>query len=71
MHGLLMEVAEGGLKELLLPRVQQDVLTILEEDANQELIEAAVDHLEACMLQRPVRGHRILLIDAVGQKPLL
>lgn len=68
MHGLLMEVAEGGLKELLLPRVQQDVLTILEEDANQELIEAAVDHLEACMLQRPVRGHRILLIDAVGQK---
>jgi len=68
MHGLLMEVAEGGLKELLLPRVQQDVLTILEEDANQELIEAAVDHLEACMLQRPVLGHRILLIDAVGQK---
>lgn len=68
MHGLLMEVAEGGLKELLLPRVQQDVLTILEEDANQELIEAAVEHLEACMLQRPVRGHRILLIDSVGQK---
>jgi transcriptional accessory protein Tex/SPT6 len=42
MHGLLMEVAEGGLKELLLPLVQQDVLTILEEDANQELIEAAM-----------------------------
>ncbi|MFN5272208.1 MAG: hypothetical protein ACK5E3_03330, partial [Planctomycetota bacterium] len=68
MHPLLMEVADTGLKEFLLPRLQQDVLGILEEDANQALIESAVDHLEAVMLQRPVRGHRILLIDAVGQK---
>ena len=68
MHPLLMEVADTGLKEFLLPRLQQDVLAILEEDANQALIESAVEHLETVMLQRPVRGHRILLIDAVGQK---
>jgi len=68
MHPLLMEVAETGLKDFLLPKIQQDVLAILEEDANQALIESAVDHLESVMLQRPVKGHRILLIDAVGQK---
>jgi transcriptional accessory protein Tex/SPT6 len=68
MHPLLMEVADTGLKEFLLPRLQQDVLAILEEDANQALIESAVEHLETVMLQRPVRGHRILMIDAVGQK---
>ncbi|MFN7733286.1 MAG: S1 RNA-binding domain-containing protein, partial [Pirellula sp.] len=68
MHPLLMEVAEGGLKEIILPRLHQDVVAIFEEDANQELIEAAVLHLQSSLLQRPVRGHRILLIDAVGQK---
>ncbi|MEI6527865.1 MAG: hypothetical protein WCP62_17690, partial [Planctomycetota bacterium] len=68
MHPLLMEVSDTGLKEFLLPKLQQDVLGILEEDANQALIESAVDHLETVMLQRPIRGHRILLIDAVGQK---
>ncbi|MCY3005830.1 MAG: S1 RNA-binding domain-containing protein [Planctomycetota bacterium] len=68
MHPLLMEVADTGLKEFLLPRLQQDVLAILEEDANQALIESAVEHLETVMLQRPVRGHRVLMIDAVGQK---
>ncbi|MFN7626423.1 MAG: helix-hairpin-helix domain-containing protein, partial [Pirellula sp.] len=68
LHPLLMEVAETGLREVLLPRLQQDALTILEEDSNQELIESSVLHLQASLLQRPVRGHRILLIDAVGQK---
>lgn len=68
MHPLLMDVAEGGLKEIILPRLHQDALAIFEEDANQELIEAAVIHLQSSLLQRPVRGHRILLIDAVGQK---
>jgi transcriptional accessory protein Tex/SPT6 len=68
LHPLLMEVAETGLREILLPRLQQDALIILEEDSNQELIESSVLHLQASLLQRPVRGHRILLIDAVGQK---
>ena len=44
------------------------MLAILEEDANQELIEASVLHLQNNLLQRPVRGHRILVIDAVGVK---
>ena len=68
LHPLLMEVAEIGLREVLLPRLQQDALIILEEDSNQELIESSVLHLQASLLQRPVHGHRILLIDAVGQK---
>jgi transcriptional accessory protein Tex/SPT6 len=68
LHPILMDVAEMGLKELILPRLHQDVIAILEEDSNQELIESSVLHLQASLLQRPVRGHRILLIDAVGQK---
>ncbi len=68
MHGLLMDIAEASLKDLILPRLHQDVIAILEEDANQELIEASVLNLQTSLLQRPVRGHRVLLIDAVGLK---
>jgi protein Tex len=68
MHPLLMEVAEMGLKEMILPRLHQDVMAILEEDSNQELIESSVLHLQSSLLQRPIRGHRVLLIDSVGQK---
>lgn len=68
MHGFLLEVAESALHTFLLPRVHQDVMAILEEYANEELTESAVSHLQSSLLQRPIRGHRILMIDAVGPK---
>ena len=68
MHHWLLEVAEDGLRTQILPRLHQDVLSILEEDAHTDLTEAAVVHLQASLLQRPVHGHRILVIDAIGPK---
>ncbi len=68
MHHWLLEVAEDGLRNQILPRLHQDVLSILEEDAHTDLTEAAVVHLQASLLQRPVHGHRILIIDAIGPK---
>ncbi len=68
MHHWLLEVAEDGLRTQILPRLHQDVLSILEEDAHTDLTEAAVVHLQASLLQRPVHGHRILIIDAIGPK---
>jgi transcriptional accessory protein Tex/SPT6 len=68
MHGFLLQLAESALDTFLLPRVHQDVMAILEEFANEELTEAAVGHLQGIMLQRPIRGHRIMIIDALGPK---
>lgn len=68
MHHWLLEVSEQGLRNFILPRLHQDVFTILEEDAHMDLTEAAVVHLQASLLQRPVRGHRILVIDSIGPK---
>ncbi len=68
MHHWLLEVAEDSLKNQILPRLHQDVLSILEEDAHTDLTEAAVVHLQSSLLQRPVHGHRILIIDAIGPK---
>ncbi len=68
MHSFLLQLAETALDTFLLPRVHQDVMAILEEFANEELTESAVVHLQGIMLQRPVRGHRIMIIDALGPK---
>jgi transcriptional accessory protein Tex/SPT6 len=68
MHSFLMETADSALHTFLLPRIHQDVMAILEEYANEELTEAAVAHLQGLLLQRPIKGHRILMIDAIGPK---
>jgi protein Tex len=68
MHHWLLEVAEDGLRNHILPRLHQDILSILEEDAHTDLTEAAVVHLQSSLLQRPVHGHRILIIDSIGPK---
>ena len=68
MHHWLLEVAADGLQNHILPRLHQDVLSILEEDAHTDLTEAAVLHLQSSLLQRPIHGHRILIIDAIGPK---
>ena len=68
MHHWLLEVAVDGLRNHILPRLHQDIVSILEEDAHTDLTEAAVVHLQSSLLQRPVHGHRILIIDAIGPK---
>ncbi len=68
LHHWLLGVAEDGLRNQILPRLHQDILSILEEDAHTDLTEAAVVHLQSSLLQRPVHGHRILIIDAIGPK---
>jgi transcriptional accessory protein Tex/SPT6 len=68
MHGLLQEIADQSLTRLILPRLEQDVFAEIEEKAHRELTERAVRHFQEMLQQRPVRGHRILVIDAMGPK---
>ncbi len=68
LSALLNEVAEESLNKIILPRLEHDVFSELEETAHHELTEMAVRHLQNMIDQRPVRGHRILLIDAMGPK---
>ncbi len=68
MEAFLREVADNSLSKIILPRLEHDVFSELEEAAHHELTEHAVRHLQEMIDQRPVRGHRILLIDAMGPK---
>ncbi len=68
LNSLLMEVSEEALQKIILPRLEHDVFSELEEAAHHELTEMAVRHLQDMLQQRPVRGHRILVIDAMGPK---
>jgi hypothetical protein len=44
------------------------VLAELEDQAHEKLLLQAGDHFSTFVTQRPLRGHRILCIDAVGPK---
>jgi transcriptional accessory protein Tex/SPT6 len=62
------EVASEALGRVVLPRIEQDVLAELEDQAHEKLLLQAGDHFATFVTQRPLRGHRILCIDAVGPK---
>lgn len=62
------KAAGDGLKRSLLAKLETDAVTELEELAQQRLLESATDQLRASLLQRPIRGHCILVIDTVGPK---
>ncbi len=68
LNSLLMEVSEEALQKIILSRLEHDVFAEIEEVAHHELTEMAVRHLQDMLQQRPVRGHRILVIDAMGPK---
>ncbi len=68
LHSMLMEIADEALEKVILPKLEHDVFLEIEEAAHQELIEMAVRHLQEMLQRRPVRGHRILVIDAMGPK---
>jgi protein Tex len=62
------EVASEALGRVVLPRIEQDVLAELEDQAHEKLLLQAGEHFSAFVTQRPLRGHRILCIDAMGPK---
>ncbi len=52
----------------LQAKVEADVLSSLEENAQDKLLETATDQLRASLMRRPIRGHVILLVDTIGPK---
>lgn len=68
LTGWMDEVASEALGRVVLPRIEQDVLAELEDQAHEKLLLQAGDHFSTFITQRPLRGHRILCIDAVGPK---
>jgi protein Tex len=60
--------AEEALEHSLRAKCEADAVNDLEEIAAQRLLENSVDQLRQSLMQRPVRGHCILVIDAVGPK---
>jgi transcriptional accessory protein Tex/SPT6 len=62
------EVASEALGRVVLPRIEQDVFAELEDQAHEKLLLQAGEHFSAFVTQRPLRGHTILCIDAVGPK---
>ncbi|MEZ6152497.1 MAG: S1 RNA-binding domain-containing protein [Pirellulaceae bacterium] len=62
------KMAEEALEHSLRAKCENDAVTDLEEIAADRLLVHSVDQLRQSLLQRPVRGHCILVIDAVGPK---
>ena len=52
LNSLLMEVSEDALQKLILPRLEHDVFSEMEELAHYELTEMAVRHLQDMLQQR-------------------
>ncbi len=68
LHHWLVETAEEALSKFILPKLEQDLFAEYEEKAQQELLDAASGHLEAALVQRPVKGVPLMAIDAIGPK---
>ena len=66
--GWFTAAIEDAMSRTMLNRLEQDAIAELEELAQQHLFEVATEPLREQLQQRPVRGHRILVIDAVGPK---
>ena len=66
--GWFTAAIEDSMSRTMLNRLEQDAIAELEELAQQHLFEVATEPLREQLQQRPVRGHRILVIDAVGPK---
>ncbi|MCC6509037.1 MAG: S1 RNA-binding domain-containing protein [Pirellulaceae bacterium] len=62
------QMAEDSLEHSLQAKCELDAITDLEEIAADRLLVHSVDQLRHSLLQRPVRGHCILVVDCVGPK---
>lgn len=68
LSDFLSEVVDEAVAGSLTSRLEQEVFTSAEEHAQQELVEYAVEHLQNLLMQRPLRSHRIMMIDAIGTR---
>ena len=62
------QTADEALEHSLRVKCEHDAVTDLEEIAADRLLVHSVDQLRHSLLQRPVRGHCILVVDATGPK---
>jgi transcriptional accessory protein Tex/SPT6 len=68
LAGWFNSAVRESLEGQLWSKIEQDAVNDLEELASEKLLETAADQLRNSLIQRPVRGHCILVIDAVGPK---
>lgn len=62
------EVISNALAGAITNRIELDALSHLEEHAQERLLETAADQLRQNLMQRPIRGHVIMVVDTVGPK---
>ncbi len=62
------EAAEAAFDAGLRAKLESDAVTELEELASEQLLTTAAEGLRRTLMQRPVRGHRIMVVDSVGPK---
>lgn len=55
---------DGGVRS----KIESDAISELEERGTESLLTKSVEGLRKTLLQRPVRGHRIMVVDTVGPK---
>lgn len=68
LSGWFSTAVSNSLEKVLLPKLEADALSDLEELAQEKLLENAADQLRQNLMRRPVRGHNIMVVDTVGPK---
>ncbi|GAB5405978.1 MAG: S1 RNA-binding domain-containing protein [Aureliella sp.] len=62
------QTVESALEDGVRSRIETDAVAELEERGTESLLTKSVEGLRKTLLQRPVRGHRIMVVDTVGPK---
>ncbi len=62
------QTVESALDDGVRSRIETDAIAELEERGTESLLTKSVEGLRKTLLQRPVRGHRIMVVDTVGPK---
>ena len=58
--------AKEALDASLRAKIEADVLNQLEELAQEKLLETSTDRLRQTLMQRPIHGHVVMVVDTVG-----
>src|SRR5439155_2349542 len=59
----LKKVVEDALSRLLLPSLEREIRRELTEEAEEHAVSVFARNLRSLLLQRPLRGRRVLAID--------
>ncbi|MFK7736790.1 MAG: S1 RNA-binding domain-containing protein [Pirellulaceae bacterium] len=62
------DVVAAAFESSIQSKIEADTLATLEERAQEKLFETATENLRSTLMQRPVRGHVILVVDTIGPK---